>query len=178
MNTFYWSDRLSATTFSAGSLFGKGFAMTGSSLRATAPEFAWIPTRQVTSDALRAARGESVLPPSTSVHPLAVAVPVAAFEWLVLASWDVFGSGDTTLVLAVVTFLSIMFFGLLIGGGWYARDAASERSRSFEEFLDGDVEIETGRIPGRTAMWQIATMPVALAVGGTIIIACARCAGF
>jgi hypothetical protein len=45
--------------------------------------------------------------------------------------------------------------------------------RSFREFLDGDVDIATGRITGRVALWQIAMMPMALAVGGTIMIGCA-----
>jgi hypothetical protein len=113
--------------------------------------------------------------PATSVHHVAVAIPVAAFAWFVLAAWIAFAGGEMSLVLAAVTFVSVMFFGLLVGGGAVARNVTPERAhqRSFREFLDGDVDIATGRITGRVALWQIAMMPIALAVGGTIMIGCA-----
>jgi hypothetical protein len=113
--------------------------------------------------------------PATSVHPVAVAIPVAAFAWFVLAAWIAFAGGEMSLVLAAVTFVSVMFFGLLAGGGALARNVTQERAhqRSFREFLDGDVDIATGRITGRVALWQIAMAPIALAVGGTIMIGCA-----
>ena len=113
--------------------------------------------------------------PATSVHPVAVAIPVAAFAWFVLAAWIAFAGGEMSLVLAAVTFVSVMFFGLLAGGGALARNVTQERAhrRSFREFLDGDVHIATGRITGRVALWQIAMAPIALAVGGTIMIGCA-----
>lgn len=112
--------------------------------------------------------------PAANVHPVAVAIPVAAFAWFVLAAWICFAGGEMSLVLAVVTFLSGMFFGLLVGGGALARSMTPEggRQRSFREFLDGDVDIATGRITGRVALFQMAVLPVVLAVGGTIVIGC------
>jgi hypothetical protein len=112
---------------------------------------------------------------ATSVHPIAVAIPVAAFAWFVLAAWIAFAGGEMSLVLAAVTFVSVMFFGLLVGGGALARNVTPERAhqRSFREFLDGDVDIATGPITGRVVLWQIAMAPIALAVGGTIMIGCA-----
>ncbi len=117
--------------------------------------------------------------PATSVHPLAVAIPVAAFAWFVLAAWIAFAGGETSLVLAVVTFLGVMYFGGLVGGGAFARSVTPERARTrrFADFLDGDVDIATGRISGRAALWQIAAMPVALAIGATIIFGCAAWVG-
>jgi hypothetical protein len=50
-------------------------------------------------------------------------------------------------------------------------DAA--RTRSFCEFLNAEVDIETGRITGCTALWQIATIPVSLAIGGAFMLTCA-----
>ena len=47
------------------------------------------------------------------------------------------------------------------------------RSRTFREFLNGEVDVETGRISGRIAFRQIATIPVVVAIGGTLILACA-----
>jgi hypothetical protein len=113
--------------------------------------------------------------PATSVHPVAVAIPVAAFAWFVLAAWIGFAGGEMSLDLAAVTFGSVMFFGLLWGGSALARNVTPERAqqRSFREFLDGDVDIATERITGRMAFWQLAAMPIALAVGGTIMIGCA-----
>lgn len=72
-----------------------------------------------------------------------------------------------------------MYFGLLVGGSVMGRNMTPERKqdRSVREFLDGEVEIATGRITGREAMMQIAMMPVALAIGGTAIILCAVWAG-
>lgn len=52
------------------------------------------------------------------------------------------------------------------------RDMTPERRqhRSFREFLDGNVDIATGRIGGWAAFMQIATLSVSLAVGGTAIL--------
>src|SRR5271169_1501424 len=49
--------------------------------------------------------------------------------------------------------------------------------RSFYEFLHGYVDIQTGRITGRQALFQIAAMPVALAVAAIAILGCAAEAG-
>jgi hypothetical protein len=51
--------------------------------------------------------------PATSVHPVAVAIPIAAFAWFVLAAWIGLAAGEMSLVPAVVTFLSVIFFGRL-----------------------------------------------------------------
>ena len=115
----------------------------------------------------------------TGIHPLTVAIPIAAFAWFILVSWIAFGSGDAIPVLAVITIFGIIYFGLIAGGGAFAYDplAGQSRQRSFKEFLHGEVEIATGRIPGREAFLQITFMPVALAIGGTVIVACAVGAG-
>src|SRR5882762_6398737 len=114
-------------------------------------------------------------PVETTIHPVAVALPIATFAWFILAIWIGFGAGETSLVLAVVTFLGIMYFSLISGGSALARDVriGRTRRRSFREFLDGDVEIATGRITGREALEQMAILPIALAGGGSVIIAVA-----
>ena len=83
-----------------------------------------------------------------------------------------FGGGEASLVLAVVTLTLAMMFALLACGGALSRNAEPERrpTRTFGEFLHGDVDIETGRISGRAALLQIAAMPVILALGGTLIL--------
>jgi hypothetical protein len=109
--------------------------------------------------------------PATDIHPVAVAIPVAAAAWFVVAAWCAFGGGETSLVLAVITLFCVIFFGLFVGGAAMGRDMTPERAhnRSFREFLDGDVDIATGRVTGREALCQIASMPVGLAIGFTII---------
>ena len=118
-----------------------------------------------------AVKPEPNLLPDTSIHPAAVAIPVAAAGWFLVVAWAAFGGGETSLVLAVITVFALMFFGLFVGGGAMARNVTPDRAhgRTFQAFLDGDVDIGTGRITGREALYQIATMPVALAVGFTVI---------
>lgn len=114
----------------------------------------------------------TALLPATSVHYAAIGTGIAAYTWLVFVAWLIFGhEGEARLPLAIVTVISIMYLGLLAGGGWYSWDVTPERSkaRTFGEFLDGPVETATGTISGREAYLQIALMPVALAIGGTII---------
>jgi hypothetical protein len=109
--------------------------------------------------------------PATNIHPIAVAIPVAAAAWFVLAAWCAFGAGETSPVLAVITLFCLIFFGVFVGGAAMGRDMTPERThnRSFQEFLDGDVDIATGRITGREALLQIAAMPVGLTIGFTMI---------
>ncbi|WP_426439252.1 hypothetical protein [Bradyrhizobium genosp. P] len=109
--------------------------------------------------------------PATNLHPGAVAIPVATAAWFVVVAWCAFGGGETSLVLAVIALFFLIFFGLFVGGAAMGRDMTPERARnrSFREFLDGDVDVGTGRITGREALWQLAAMPVGLAVGFTII---------
>ncbi|WP_395666312.1 hypothetical protein [Methylocella sp.] len=109
--------------------------------------------------------------PDTSVHPVAVAIPVATAAWFVAVAWCAFGGGEASLVLAVITFFCVIFFGLFVGGAALGRDMTPERAhgRTFRKFLDGNVDIATGRITGREALWQIAAMPIALGVGFTVI---------
>jgi hypothetical protein len=55
--------------------------------------------------------------------------------------------------------------------------AERRSTRSFRDFLNGVVEIETGKISGREALFQIAGGPVLLAIGGTLMIMWAVWAG-
>ncbi|MGV1788566.1 MULTISPECIES: hypothetical protein [Agrobacterium] len=107
---------------------------------------------------------------TTSIHPGAVAIPLASATWLIAVAWIAFGHGDAILSLIMVTLICAVFFGLLVVGGAYAHQADEPaQPRSFSEFLEGDVDIATGRISGREALLQIASLPIALAIGGTII---------
>lgn len=109
--------------------------------------------------------------PAPTIHPIALCIPVAATAWFVVVAWCAFGGGETSLVLAVITLFFLIFLGLFVGGAAMGRDVTPERARNrtFQEFLAGDVDIGSGRITGREALWQIAVMPVGLVCGFTII---------
>jgi hypothetical protein len=115
---------------------------------------------------------------ATAVHPAVIGIAMVAAFWLAFAAWVGFaGDKEAAVVIAVVIFITAMFLGLLAGGGWCSRNMTAERrsTRSFRDFLNGVVEIETGKIPGRQALFQIAGGPVLLAIGGTLM--CAAWAG-
>jgi hypothetical protein len=125
-----------------------------------------IERKQIVSDAVPNSL------PATSVHPGAIIIALVAAGYLVIACWVTFAGGETSLVLAVVTLILVMMFGLIAGGGALARNVEPDRksTRSFAEFIRGDVDIETGRITGHEALLQITAMPIVLAIGGTIIL--------
>jgi hypothetical protein len=113
--------------------------------------------------------------PTTTLHPSAVVIPMIAAADLLSVYWLTFVDRGCSLILAVVTLIFVMLFGLLAVCGTYSRNIEPDRAttRSFVEFLNGDVDIETGRIPGRAALLQMAAMPIMVAVGGTIMCAAA-----
>ena len=57
-------------------------------------------------------------------------------------------------------------------GGWRQRRfhaAEHEIAAHAGGQVDDDVDIATGRITGREALWQIAMMPIGLGIGFTVI---------
>jgi hypothetical protein len=110
---------------------------------------------------------------ATAVHPAVIGIAMFAAFWFAFAAWVGFASDkEAAVVIVVVIFITAMFLGLL-AGGCYSRNMTAERrsTRSFRDFLNGVVEIETGKIPGRQALFQIAGGPVLLAIGGTLMCA-------
>lgn len=110
-------------------------------------------------------------PACTGIHPLAVAVPLAATAWFLVAAWLAFGGGEMNLIVCVIAIFSLLYLGLLAGGGARAYNQTPKpiRQCGFREFLHGEVDIATGRIAGRDALLQIITMPLAFAIGFTVI---------
>lgn len=110
---------------------------------------------------------------ATAVHPAPIKIALGCAAWFVFISWALFASADwdTVLPVAVVTIIFAMYLGGLTWGAAMSPDVTPERkaSRTFQEFLDGDVDIATGLISGREAMVQIIVLPLTLAVGGTAI---------
>lgn len=110
--------------------------------------------------------------PATSVRLRAITIALAAAACFIIVCWMTFAGGEASLVPAVVTITLAVMFTLLAGGGALSRNAEPDRrpTWSFGEFLNGGADIETGRITGRAAPLQIAAMPVALALGTTLIL--------
>ena len=110
--------------------------------------------------------------PATNVHSGAVAAALAAYAWFIAVAWIAFGRGYAALDLVVVVLVSVVLLGLLAGGAMMSRNMTPDRetTRTFGEFVNGNVDIETGRVSGRAALVQIAVMPILLAVGGTIMV--------
>jgi hypothetical protein len=122
---------------------------------------------------LGAGPSHATLKPATGVHSGAVAAALAAYGWFIVAAWIAFARGYAALDLTVVVLISVALLGLLVGGAAMSRNMTPDRqtTRTFVEFINGDVDTETGRLSGRTAFVQIAVMPILLAVGGTVIAA-------
>jgi hypothetical protein len=75
------------------------------------------------------------------------------------------------IIVGVIAVFWLLYLGLFAAGGAKAYNVSAERTRQrgFREFLHGKVDIATGRVTGREAFWQIITMPLASAIGFTVI---------
>lgn len=74
--------------------------------------------------------------------------------------------------LTAVTFIAVMFFGLMVGSAVMGRDMTPDHAtgRSFAQFWNGSVDIATGLVKGKEVFLQAAVMPIGLAIGGAVIV--------
>jgi hypothetical protein len=121
-----------------------------------------------------AGRPVANIPPTNDMHPIAIAMPLLAPAALI-AAFGLTLAGELSLIAAVATLTVMMLLGLITACGAFAHkvEPNGTRTRTFREFLNGEVDVETGRISGRVAFRQIAAIPVAVAIGSTLILACA-----
>lgn len=110
--------------------------------------------------------------PATGVHPAVFAMMLGTVAYVVITFWVAFMGGEASLILALVTLHLAMLLGLLAGCGFYARNVepGHTSARTFREFLDGDVDLETGRTTGRAALCQLAILTGGIALGTTWIL--------
>ena len=96
-------------------------------------------------------------------------IVIAAFAWIVVASWMAFGSEDSHLELAMASVLTLVFFALPI----ILRRVASARLPADRaprgDFMPSRVEIATGPMKGSEALLQVLLIPLALAFAATAI---------
>jgi hypothetical protein len=126
---------------------------------------------------IAAGRPVANIPPTNDMHPIAIAMPLIAPAALFAAFWLTLAGSELSLIPAVSTLTVMMLLGLITACGVFAHkvepNRTHTRTRTFREFLNGEVDVGTGRISGRVAFRQVATIPVAVAIGGTLILACA-----
>ena len=124
---------------------------------------------------IAAGRPVANIPPTNDIHPIAIAMPLIAPAALFAAFWLTLAGSELYLIPAVSTLTVMMLFGLITACGVFGHKVEPNRTRirTFREFLNGEVDVETGRISGRIAFRQVATIPVAVAIGSTLILACA-----
>jgi hypothetical protein len=122
-----------------------------------------------------AGRPVANIPTTNDMHPIAVAMPLIAPAAMIAAIWLTVVGSELSLILAVAALTVAMLLGLISACGAFAQKVESNgtRTRTFREFLNGEVDVETGRISGRVAFRQVATIPVVVAIGSTLILVCA-----
>lgn len=114
--------------------------------------------------------------PPMTIHPLVVATALAGWGWAVAAFWIVFlvlGNAPAIVAMVMVSFISLMMFGLMAGCGWSARRVAMRgrtklrQPESFHEFLAGEAQIGADRMKGSELYALVLAMAVTLAILGT-----------
>jgi hypothetical protein len=107
--------------------------------------------------------------PGSELPPVVYVSVLAAFAWILLASWVAFaGDGDADLALSFVLVLALVFFALPI----LIYFTAKHRSRTPApqgDFLSTKVETWTGTLTAASAWLQILLIPAALAFAATLI---------
>jgi hypothetical protein len=121
--------------------------------------------------AIVAGRPVANIPPTNDMHPIAIAMPLIASAAMIATFWLALAGSELSLIPAVTTLTVVM---IAVCGAFAPKvEPNGTRTRTFREFLDGEVDVETGRISGRVAFRQVVTIPVAVAIGSTLILVCA-----
>jgi hypothetical protein len=125
--------------------------------------------------AIVAGRPVANIPQTNDMHPIAIAMPLIAPAAMMAAIWLTVAGSELSLIPAVTTLTVVMLLGLITACGAFAHmvEPNGTHTRTFREFLNGEVDVETGRISGRVAFRQIATIPLAVAIGSALILVCA-----
>jgi hypothetical protein len=95
---------------------------------------------------------------------------VAAFAWMLAVMWLAFGGNiGTDLNLAVVTLLTIVFFGIPIIMHHMVAGRLEPVPMRVKSFLSSRIDIATGPMSARQAWLEVLLIPLALAIGATLI---------
>jgi hypothetical protein len=106
------------------------------------------------------------------VHPIVIKIAIGAVLWFLAVTWLAFARGAETGFLLVIV---ILFFGFFLGlflltASYSVSDRRwPARETSLREFWKSDVGIGSGTMRGRNVLVEIAIMPIALALAGSLI---------
>ncbi len=101
---------------------------------------------------------------AAGLHPHLLGLLLGVYGAMLLTLWIFFGTDVNALIaLGVCTAYFAMYFGVpLVMLRLAERSAAPSHPGSLRNFLNGDVETNTGRVSGWGAMAQLLTIPVGL----------------
>ena len=95
---------------------------------------------------------------------------LAAFGWIMLASWLAFGRDmDADLPLGIAVVLAVVFFALPVIIRHIAVANTHRRPQTTGDFLTAPIETATGTLRGSSAWLEILIIPLTLAVAATLI---------
>jgi hypothetical protein len=109
---------------------------------------------------------------TAGIHPMVFEIAIGAVLWFLAVMWIAFsGKEGIDLDLAIVTLFCAMFISLFLLVASFARGDSRwpTRQTSFRTFLDSDVGVGSGTLPGREVLIEIASVPVVLALAATLI---------
>lgn len=101
---------------------------------------------------------------ATGLHPHLLGLLMGVYGGMLLTLWLLFGTDINALIaLGVCTVYFAMYFGVPLVMLRLAEHGATPRHQgSLANFLDNDVDTNTGRVGGWGAMAQLLTIPVGL----------------
>jgi len=95
---------------------------------------------------------------------------LAAFGWIMLASWLAFARGmDADLPLGIAVVLAVVFFALPVIIRHVAVANTHNQPQTTGDFLAAPIETATGPMRGSSAWLEILIVPLTLAVAATLI---------
>ena len=105
------------------------------------------------------------------VHKNVLLSLIGLYAAMLTSFWAIFARDTATaMALTIVAVLTIIYFGLIVGGILLADTAVpNERQRSFAAFLSGRVEILTQIVTGKEVVLQMLFLPARIVVPATSV---------
>jgi hypothetical protein len=139
-------------------------------MRPTASRGSGLTTSPIERPAEREPRSDYGAVPGDEFPAFVYVSILAAFGWIMLASWLAFASDmDARLALGMAIVLALVFFALPVIIHHVAVTRARAKPTAPHDFLSAPVDTATGPLPGASAWLQVLIIPLALALAATLI---------